>query len=91
MSPTIVLDIVRENSGAAHLDNLERATVIPRVDSSRTSTMSAMKDFIRSGRITKRRWLQRKTIGTRASTKATNVSIPPINTLSSTTSTDLNE
>ena len=79
MSPIVIQDIVRENPYAAHLENPERATVIPGVDSTQTSTMSAMKDSIRLGRITKRRRSQRKTIGTRASTKATNVPIPPTN------------
>ena len=91
MSPTIIQDIVRENPGAAHLENPEGANVIPRVDSTRTSIMSAMKDLIRSCHITKKRRSQRKTIGTRALTKATNVPVPPTNTLSPITSTNLNE
>ena len=91
MSPTIVPDIVRENPGAAHLDNPERATMIPGVDSTRTTTMSPMKNSIRLGCITKRRQSQRKTTEKRASTKATNILVPPTNILSPTTSTNLNE
>ena len=91
MADTVVKDLIRENPGAAHLEEPERVTVIPRVDSIRASTMSGMKDVIRGGRITKRRWSQRKTTGTRASIEATNVPVPPTNTLSATTSTDLNE
>ena len=91
MSPTLAQDIVKENPSATHVENTERDIVIPGVDSTRTSTMSAMKDSIRSGRITKKRRSQRKTTGTRASTEATNVPVPATNTLSPTTSTDLNE
>ena len=91
MGSTVVQDIVRENPDTAHLENPKRATVILGVDSTLTFTMSARKDSIRLGHITKRRQLQRKTIGTRASTKATNVLVPSTNTLNPTTSTDLNE
>ena len=91
VSDSAVQDSVRENPNAAHLEELERVTMIPGVDSIRTSTMSSMKDLIRSSRITKKRRSQRKTTGTRASTEATNVSVPPTNTLSATTSTNLNE
>ena len=91
MSPTLAQDIVKENPSSAHVENPERDTVIPGVDSTRTSTMSAMKDSIRSGRITKKRRSQRKTTGTRASIEATNVPVLATNTLSPTTSTDLNE
>ena len=91
ISDIIVKDLVRENPGAAHLEKSKRVTVISGIDSIRTSTMLAMKDSIRSGCITKRRRSQRKTTGTRASTEATNVPLPPTNTLSPTTSTDLNE
>ena len=91
MSDTIVEDLVRETLGATHLEKSERVIVIPGVDSIWTSTMSAIKDSIRSSCITKRRQSQRKTTGTRALTEATNVPVPPTNTLSPTTSTDLNE
>ena len=91
MSPIVVPDIFRENPGAAHLENPKRPTVILGVDSTRTSTMSARKDLIRSGCITKRRRSERKRIGTQASTEATNVPVLPTITLSPTTSTDLNE
>ena len=91
VSDTAVQDLVRENPSAAHLVKPERVIVIPGVDSIQTSTMLAMKDSIRTCRITKRKQSQRKTIGTRASTEATNVSFPPTNTFTATTSTDLNE
>ena len=91
IADTVVKDLIRENPDAAHLEKPERVTVIPWVDSIRTSIMSGMKDSIKGGRITKRRWSQRNTIGTRASIEATNVPVPPTNTLSATTSTDLNE
>ena len=91
MSDTVVEDLVREKPGATYLEEPERVTMIPGVDSIRTSTMSAMKDSIRSSRITKRKRLERKTTGTRASTKATNVPVFATNTLSPTTSTELNE
>ena len=68
-----------------------RAIVIPGVESTRTSTMLTMKDSITSSRITKRRQLQRKRTRTRASIEPTNVPVPPTNTLSPTTSIDLNE
>ena len=55
MSPNVVQDIARENSGVAYLENRERAIMIPGVDSTRTSIISAMKDLIRLGHITKRR------------------------------------
>ena len=55
MTRIVVPDIVRENPGAMYLENPKRDTVIPGVDSTQTSTMSAMKDSIRSCRITKRR------------------------------------
>ena len=74
-----------------HLENPERATVIPRVDSSRTFTMSAIKDSIRTGRITKRKRSQRQTTGTRASIETRNVPVPLTRTCSPTTSTDFNE
>ena len=91
MSDTVVEDLVRENPSAVHLEKPERVTVIPGVYSIPTSTMSTMKNSIRSSHITKRRRSHRKTIGTRGSTEATNVPLPPTNTLSPTTSTDLNE
>ena len=91
MSDTVVEDFVRENSGGAHLEKSEIVTVIPGIDSIQTSAMSAMKDSIRSGHITKRRMSRRKTIGTRGSTEATNVPLPPTNTMSPTTSTDFNK
>ena len=82
---------VLENPSEAYVEKPERVIVIPGVDSIRTSTMSAMKDSIRSSRITKTRQSQRKTTGTRATTEATNVPVPLTNTLSATTCTDLNE
>ena len=91
MSDTVVEDLVKENLGAAHLEELERVTMIPGVVSVRTSTMSGMEDSIRAGRITKRRRSQRKTTGSRTSTEATNVPVPPTNRFNPTTSTDLNE
>ena len=91
MSETVVEDFVRENPGTAYLEEPKRGIVIPGVDSIQTSTMSATKDSIRSGRITKRRRSQRKATTTRASTKAKNVPVPPTTTVSPTTSTDLNE
>ena len=91
MTDTVVKDLVRENPGAAHLEEPERVTVIPGIDSIRTSTMSGMKDLIKAGQISKRRRSQRKTTGTRASTEATNVSVSPTNTFNPTTSTNLNE
>ena len=91
MSDTVVEDCVRENLGGAHLEKLDRITMIPGIDSIRISTMSAMKDSIRSGHITKKRRSQKKTIGTRGSIEATNVPLPPTNTMSLTTSTDFNE
>ena len=91
MNPTIVQDIIREIPDAAHLENPERGSVIPRVESTRTSTMSAMQDSIRVGCITKRRRSQRKTTRTKALLEATNVPVHPTNTFSPTTSTDVNE
>ena len=91
MNPIVVQDIVKENPCAVHLENPERATVILGVDSTQTSIILAMKDLIKSRRLTKRRRSQRKTTGTRASTEVTNVPVPSINTLSPTTSIDLNE
>ena len=91
MADTVVKDFIRENPGAAHLEEPERVTVIPQVDSIRASTMSGMKDVRRGGRILKRRRSQRKTTGTRASIEATDVPVPQTNTLGATTSTDLNE
>ena len=61
MTDIVVKDLVTENPGATHLEEPERVTVIPGVDSIRTSTMSGMKDSIRVGQITKRRRSQRKT------------------------------
>ena len=90
MSDTVE-DLVKEKPGATYLEEPERVTRILGVDSIRTSTMLAMKDSIRSSHITKRRWSQRKTTGTRASTKTTNVPVPSTNTLNPTTSTELNE
>ena len=91
MTPTVVQDISKEIADAAHLENLERDTVIPGVDSTRTSTISTMQDSIRPGRITKKKRSQRKTKETRASIEATNILVPPTNTLTNTTATDLNE
>ena len=91
MTDIVVKDLVKENPGTAHLEEPERVTVIPEVDSIRTSRMSGMKDSIRAGQMTKRRQSQRKTTGTRASIEATNVPVPPTNTFSPTTSTDFNE
>ena len=91
MSDTVVEDLVKENPGAAHLEEPERVTVILGAVSIRTSTMSGMEDSIRAGRITKRRRSQRKTTRSSASTEATNVPIPPTNRFSPTTSVDLNE
>ena len=91
MSETVVEDLVRENLGAAYLEEPERGTVIPGVDSIRTSTMSTIKDSIRSGRITKWRRLQRKATRTRASAETRNVPVLPTTTVSPTTSTDLND
>ena len=91
VSDTDVQDVVRENPSAANVEKPEGVIVIPGVDSIQTSTMLAMKESMRSGRITKKRRSQRKTTGTRASTEARTVPVSPINTLSATTSTDLNE
>ena len=91
MTDTVVKDLVRENPGAAHLEEPERVTVTLGVDSIWTSTMSRMKDLIRAGQMTKRRRSQRKTTGTKASIEATNVPVPPTNTFNPTTSTNLNE
>ena len=91
MIDTIIKDLVRENPNTVHLDESKRVTVIPGVDSIWTSTMSGMKDSKRASQMTKRRRSQRKTTRTRASTEVTNVPIPPTNTFSTTTSTDLNE
>ena len=90
MSEIVVEDLVRENLAAAYLEELERGTVIPGVDSIRTRTMAAIKDLIRSRRITKRRRSQRKATRTRASAETRTVPVPPTTTVSPTTSTDLN-
>ena len=91
MSPTVVQDTVRENPNTTYLANPLSDTMIHGVDSTRTFTMSAMKDSKTSGRITKRKLLQRKRTGIQASIEAINVPVPPTNTLYSITSTNLNE
>ena len=55
VNDTNVQDIVSKNPSAAHLKKPERVIVIPREESIRTSTMSELRDSIRSCRITKRR------------------------------------